>query len=30
MYNVREVTKDLYWVGANDHRPAASPTTPIF
>ena len=20
MYNVREVTKDLYWVGANDHR----------
>ena len=20
MYCVREVTKDLYWVGANDHR----------
>lgn len=20
MYNVREVTKDLYWIGANDHR----------
>jgi len=20
MYNIREVTKDLYWVGANDHR----------
>lgn len=20
MYNVRKVTEDLYWVGANDHR----------
>lgn len=20
MYNVREVTKDVYWIGANDHR----------
>ena len=20
MYNVRKVTDDLYWVGANDHR----------
>ena len=20
MYNVREITDDLYWIGANDHR----------
>ena len=20
MYNVRKVTEDLYWIGANDHR----------
>ena len=23
MYCVRNVTSDLYWVGANDHRPVS-------